>query len=96
MFNRIALTSILLISLQGCAIIAGTLGTSPAIIQAAQLADLTKLGVDIVLVSETEKTATDHIVSKVKDKDCQTGRFLKNGEYCTDNVKVDVNFDLSI
>jgi uncharacterized protein YceK len=75
---------LLLLCLNGCAVIATTIGSSPATISAAQTLDAVKLGVDAVSAGATDKTTTDHAVSTVSGLDCKATNIIKGKVYCED------------
>ena len=72
----------LLLTLQGCTIVANFLGASPSIIQAAQVADMAKLTVDVASAAERGQTTTDRLVSIVMDMECKSTYLLKGEKYC--------------
>jgi hypothetical protein len=62
---------------------AGAAATTTTALEVAQALDVAKTVGDVASVQQTGKTLTDHLVSKLTDKDCSLWRKLKGeGAYC--------------
>ena len=62
---------------------ATTAGSTTAAVEVAQALDVAKTAGDVASVQQTGKTLTDHLISKLTDKDCSLWRKLKGeGAYC--------------
>ena len=58
-------------------------GSTTAAVEVAQALDVAKTAGDVASVQQTGKTLTDHLISKLTDKDCSLWRKLKGeGAYC--------------
>lgn len=96
MRKKLVCLSFVLVSVllsQGCTLLvtitgAGTTGagaaaTTTTALEVAQALDVAKTVGDVASVQQTGKTLTDHLVSKLTDKDCSLWRKLKGeGAYC--------------
>ena len=74
-------------SLSGCSMFLTGMGAATTTVETAQGVDTVKLAVDAGLAIETKKTVTDHVVSKVRDKDCSTLNTFLGEDYCKDKVE---------
>lgn len=82
----------LVLLLQGCTLLvttfelggaAATAGSTTAAVEVAQALDVAKTAGDVASIQQTGKTLTDHLISKLTDKDCSLWRKLKGeGAYC--------------
>lgn len=69
--RTVALATVASLGLAGCAGV-------PVVVSAASLY------VDTVLLLRTEKSATDHVISAVADRDCGVMNIVRNGRLCED------------
>jgi hypothetical protein len=80
----ISTATCILLSLNGCTILAQNLGAAASTVQIAQGADTLKIAADMVSTANSGKTITDHALSHALDKNCNIFGVLKGKELCTD------------
>jgi small neutral amino acid transporter SnatA (MarC family) len=80
----ISTATCILLSLNGCTILAHNLGAAASTVQIAQGADTLKIAADMVSTANSGKTITDHALSQAMDKDCNIFGVLKGKELCID------------
>ena len=76
------LVLLIFLSLSGCAFIANTFGLSANAVQVAQVADASKLTVDVAMYSDTGKTVSDQALSIALKMDCQSARMFHGEKIC--------------
>ncbi|MCP4393261.1 MAG: hypothetical protein GY804_03185 [Alphaproteobacteria bacterium] len=45
-------------------------------------------GLETVMLINTDKTLSDHLISSYTNKDCSSVRYSEGGEYCVDTVEI--------
>jgi len=79
---KLILLFLLLISLEGCVLLASSAGGSASTIQVAQTIDLVKTTGDIGSAAVTNKTLTDHALSALSGKDCRVFNVFDKKKIC--------------
>jgi len=83
---KISITLILFlllsISLEGCALLASSVGGSAGTIQVAQTIDMVKTAGDVGSAAVTNKTLTDHALSAISGKDCRVFNIFDKKKIC--------------
>jgi peptidoglycan hydrolase-like protein with peptidoglycan-binding domain len=72
----------MLISIQGCVLLASSAGGSATTIQVAQTIDVIKTTGDVGSAVVTNKTLTDHALSALSGKDCRLFNVLNKKNIC--------------
>ena len=83
MNNVLILVAILTLS-TGCAVIATATGASASTVTAVKTAEAIKFGADLVSYGTTDKTITDHAISKATGKDCKLTNIFNKQAPCQD------------
>jgi hypothetical protein len=84
MLKRKLLLSLSLVSIQGC------IALNPGTLEVIKVAAEVKTIGDGVSSVSTGKTITDHAISKIVDKDCNTFNLFKHKNFCRVKVKYEV------
>lgn len=84
MLKRKLLLSLSLVSIQGC------IALNPGTIEAIKIASEVKTVGDGVSSVSTGKMLTDHVVSKIVNKDCSTFNIFKQKSFCRVKVTYEV------
>ena len=79
--SRLLILSLCLLS--GCAIVAPVFGVGGSTLQILQVVDRGKLLVDAASTAGTGKSTTDHLISKVLDRDCNVTLLITGDGYCS-------------
>ena len=82
--KMISTVTCILLSLNGCTILAQNLGATATTVQIAQGADTLKMAADMVSTANSGKTITDHALSHALDKECNIFGVLKGKDLCID------------
>lgn len=67
----------------------GCIALNPGTLEAIKLVTEVKTAVDGASTVSTGKTLTDHAISNVVDKDCNTFNLLKNKSFCYESTSVE-------
>jgi len=84
MLKRKLLLSLSLVSIQGC------IALNPGTIETIKIVSEVKTVGDGVSSVSTGKTLTDHAISKIVDKDCNTFNVLQHKNFCRVKEKYEV------
>ena len=84
MLKRKLLLSLSLVSIQGC------IALNPGTIETIKIVSEVKTVGDGVSSVSTGKTLTDHAISKIVNKDCNTFNLFKHKNFCRVKVKYEV------
>lgn len=76
------LICILLITIEGCVLLASSAGGSVATVQTAQTIDMVRLAGDVGSATVTNKTLTDHALSQLSGKDCRIFNIFNKKNIC--------------
>jgi len=79
---KLILLFLLSISLQGCVLLASSVGGSTGTIQVAQTIDMVKTAGDVGSAAVTNKTLTDHALSALSGKDCHVFNIFDKKKIC--------------